>query len=115
MTDKAYDNLKWVALILLPALGTLYFALGQIWGLPFVEQVVGTVAALDTFLGLLLNKSSKDFQKVADTPTIIGNIIPLIDKDGSPDGFRLQATVENPIFEEGKLSAFRVTSPERLL
>ena len=58
MNDKVYDVLKWIAMILLPALGTLYFALAQIWGLPFAEQVVGTITAFDAFLGVLLGISS---------------------------------------------------------
>lgn len=49
LSDKTYNLLKWVALILLPALGTLYFALASIWGLPFGEQIVGTITAIDTF------------------------------------------------------------------
>ena len=56
--DKYYDFLKWVAQYLLPALGTLYFALSTIWGLPYGEQVVGTVTALDAFLGVILGLSS---------------------------------------------------------
>ena len=58
MNDKVYDVLKWIAMILLPALGTLYFALAQIWGLPCAEQVVGTITAFDAFLGVLLGISS---------------------------------------------------------
>lgn len=60
MNDKVYDVLKWIAMILLPALGTLYFALAQIWGLPCAEQVVGTITALDAFLGVLLGISSSN-------------------------------------------------------
>lgn len=50
MNDKTYDVLKWIATYLLPALGTLYFALAQIWNLPYGEQVVGSITAIDTFL-----------------------------------------------------------------
>ena len=62
-TNKTYDTLKWVAQYLLPALGTLYFALSGIWGLPYGEEVVGTVTALDTFLGILLGLSSAAYHK----------------------------------------------------
>ena len=51
---KLYSILKWTAQYLLPALGTLYFALAGIWGLPYGEQVVGTITALDTFLNVVL-------------------------------------------------------------
>ena len=59
MTNKVYDVLKWIALYLLPALGTLYFALSSIWGLPYGEQIVGTITAIDAFLGALLGISTK--------------------------------------------------------
>lgn len=61
LSDKVYDKLKWVAQILLPAIGTLYFALAGIWGLPYGEQVVGTVTAVDAFLGILLGLSSAKY------------------------------------------------------
>lgn len=64
MTDKIYDALKWVAMYLLPALGTLYFALAGIWGLPYGEQIVGTITAIDTFLGVLLGISTAQYKKV---------------------------------------------------
>lgn len=59
--DKFYNILKWVAQLLLPAAGTLYFSLSQIWGLPYGEQVVGTVVAIDTFLGVILGISSAKY------------------------------------------------------
>ena len=58
LSDKTYSLLKWISLILLPALGTLYFALAGIWGLPFGEQIVGTITAIDTFLGAILGIST---------------------------------------------------------
>lgn len=60
--EKTYNALKWIALYLLPALGTLYFALSGIWGLPYGEQVVGTITAFDTFLGVLLGISSANYE-----------------------------------------------------
>ena len=71
LSNETYDKLKWVAQIVLPALGTLYFALSSIWGLPFGEQIVGTITAIDTFLGALLKLSSDgysgDGQLIVDT------------------------------------------------
>lgn len=64
MNDKIYDLLKWIALILLPALGTLYFALAGIWGFPYAEQIVGTITAIDTFLGVCLRISTAKYNKV---------------------------------------------------
>ena len=63
MSNKTYDVLKWTAQFLLPAAGTLYFALAGIWGLPYGEQVVGTITAIDTFLGVLLGISSANYNK----------------------------------------------------
>ena len=63
MKNKTYDILKWIALVVLPALGTLYFALSGIWGLPYGEEIVGTITAIDTFLGALLGISSINYNK----------------------------------------------------
>jgi len=63
LSNSNYDWLKWVAQIFLPAFGTLYFALASIWGLPYAEQVVGTVTAIDAFLGALLGISTHYYNK----------------------------------------------------
>lgn len=62
MSNKTYDALKWIALYFLPAVGTLYFALASIWNLPFGEQIVGTITAIDTFLGVILGISSAQYK-----------------------------------------------------
>lgn len=66
MSNKTYDILKYIAQIVLPALGTLYFALSSIWGLPYGEQVVGTITAIDAFLGALLGISTMKYNKAGD-------------------------------------------------
>lgn len=66
MSNKVYDVLKYVTQIGLPALGTLYFALSNIWGFPYAEQVVGTVSAIVTFLGVLLGISSAKYKKESE-------------------------------------------------
>lgn len=63
MTNKTYDVLKWIAQYFLPALGTLYFALSNIWNLPFGEEIVGTITAIDAFLGVLLGISTVQYNK----------------------------------------------------
>ena len=63
LSNKTYEVLKWIALYLLPALGTLYFALAGIWGFPFGEEVVGTITAVDTFLGVILGISNAQYKK----------------------------------------------------
>lgn len=66
MSNKVYDVLKWIAQILLPAIGTLYFALAQIWGFPYAEEIVGTITAIDAFLGVILGISTYQYKKGAD-------------------------------------------------
>lgn len=61
MSNRTYDILKWITQLLLPALGTLYFALAGIWGFPYGEEVVGTLVAVDTFLGVCLGISTKKY------------------------------------------------------
>ena len=63
MNNRTYDVLKYIAQIALPALGTLYFALAQIWGLPWGEQIVGTITAIDAFIGALLHISTNQYKK----------------------------------------------------
>ena len=63
LSNKMYDVLKWIALVFLPALGTLYFALSGIWGLPYGEEIVGTIVAIDTFLGALIGVSTINYNK----------------------------------------------------
>ena len=67
MSNKVYDALKWIAMYLLPALGTLYFALAGIWGLPYGEQIVGTITAVGTFLGMILGVSASQYNKRVST------------------------------------------------
>lgn len=63
MDNKLYDILKWIAQIFLPAIATLYFAIAGIWGLPYGEEIVGTITAIDTFLGVLLGISTYNYNK----------------------------------------------------
>ena len=62
LSNNTYDVLKWIAQILLPSLGTLYFTLSSLWNLPFTNEVIGTITAIDTFLGFLLERSSATYK-----------------------------------------------------
>ncbi len=68
LSNKAYDVMKFIAQILLPALATLYFALAKIWGFPYGTEIVGTISAVDAFLGALLKLSSDKYYKETDPP-----------------------------------------------
>lgn len=59
--NTTYDTMKYTTEIILPGIGALYFALAQIWGLPNAEEVVGSLAALTVFLGLLVGYSRKSY------------------------------------------------------
>ena len=66
MSNKVYDVLKWIAMVVLPAIGTLYFALAGIWGFPYAEQIGGTITAVVTVLGVVLGISSAQYKKKAE-------------------------------------------------
>lgn len=66
LTNKTYDTLKSIAQIVLPAAGTLYFALAGIWGFPYGEEIVGTLTAIDAFLGVVLGYSSAQYNKAVE-------------------------------------------------
>ena len=63
MSNSTYDKLKFIAQVVLPAAGTLYAALAGIWGLPYAGQIVGTIVAVDTFLGVVLKISTSPYNK----------------------------------------------------
>lgn len=63
LSGKVYDVLKWITMIVLPAIGTLYFALAGIWGFPYGEAIVGTIAAITTCLGTIIGISTHQYNK----------------------------------------------------
>lgn len=63
MKPEVYAVVKWFSLIFLPAAGTFYFALSGFWGFPYGEQIVGTIAALTIFMGIVLGVSTNQFNK----------------------------------------------------
>jgi len=63
MSNRTYDIFYWIAQIVLPALGTLYFALASLWALPYSEQIVGTIALLTAFLGIFLGVNTAQYKK----------------------------------------------------
>ena len=67
LSNRQFDVLKSIAQVWLPALATLYFALSQIWGLPYGEAIVGTITAVDAFLGAVLGISTHLYNKKQGT------------------------------------------------
>ena len=66
MSNETYDLLKKIALIVLPALATLWLTLGKIWGLPYTEEIGATITAIDVFLGAVLGVSSARYNKMIE-------------------------------------------------
>ena len=63
LNNKLYDALRWVVMILLPALSALYAGLADYWGWPYVEQIVGSISVVDVFLGALMQISTRNYRK----------------------------------------------------
>lgn len=88
LSNKAYDWLKFIAQILLPGLATLYFAVAAIWGLPKAEEVVGTITALDVFLGLFLARQATAYN--ASDEKFDGSVDLMPDEENDLTDVRLQ-------------------------
>lgn len=86
LSNKAYDILKFLAQILLPASGTLYFALAGLWGLPAAEEIVGSITAVDAFLGVILGMSTTSYNK---SDARYDGTIDVEDKFGEPKRYTL--------------------------
>lgn len=110
INPKLYDFLKWVALVLLPALTALYVGVGSLWNFPAVTQVVGTMTVLDTVLGIILNKSSKNFLK----ERVVGDLIVKQDPDGLAAGITMVAHRDPLILDEQKQAIFNVKREQPL-
>lgn len=64
LPDKAYNVLKWICVLFLPALATLWFTLGKIWGFPYLAEIEATIIAIDTFLGAILGISAINYSRL---------------------------------------------------
>jgi hypothetical protein len=102
-----YDPLKFVTQIVLPALGTLYFALAGIWGLPSAEQVVGTIVAVDTFLGVVLQLSSTAYK---NSDAQYDGMIDVVESEGKT-GFTLNLEGSPHDIPKMKEVRFKVNPP----
>lgn len=88
LTNKVYDFIKSLALVILPAVGALYFAIASLWGLPYAEQIVGTIVAVDTFLGVFLRYAARQYE--ASGAQYDGDIVVARDESGELTGYSLQ-------------------------
>ena len=66
MSNKVYDILKWVAIIVLPALATLITVVFKVWNIPYGDEIAQTVTAVATFLGAILMVSHANYKKTVE-------------------------------------------------
>lgn len=95
LPPKLYDFLKWIALIVLPAVAALVITVGSLVHWDGAVVTAGVVTAVDTFLGLLLGKGSSNYAQA------FGDLIVQQDVDGTPMGLKVVGQQENPIFVDG--------------
>lgn len=115
LSNKSYDYIKALAQYVLPALGALYFALASIWGFQYAEQVIGTITAVDIFLGVVLGFSSKSYNsgpKVdGGTPNEVGSfVINTTEIDRAP--YRLELDADLADLENKDVISFRVKTSD---
>jgi hypothetical protein len=103
ITGKLYDWLKYIAQIFLPALGTLYFALAGLWNLPSAQGVVGTIVAVDTFIGVILGISQVNYNK-----QVASGVMNVARTDTGKTQFLLELDDDPSDLPEKKEARFRV-------
>lgn len=103
LSNRHYDLFKWVAQIGLPSVGTLYFALAGLWGLPASEEVVGTIVALDAFLGALLGLSSKQYDATASGTMVVSR-----SEDGEIQGYSMELEEDPTALADKKEVRFKI-------
>lgn len=108
LSSKTYDNLKRATQVGLPALGSLYFGLSQIWGLPAGEEVVGSLALLTTFCGVILGVSSKTYKN--SDADVDGEI--RIEKVEGKKVYALELEGDPGDFKDNQRVIFKVVDPE---
>lgn len=108
LSPKLYNKVKASALIVLPAFASLYFALGSIWGLPNVEQVVGSITVFDTFLGSIVGLSSRTYN---NSSARFDGHISIIDHPDGPKQYILELDSDPEDIDQKKSVTFRVGTP----
>lgn len=112
INPKIYDFLKYIALVILPAVAALVLGLGVTLNWSSAPVVAGVVTLVDTFLGAILGKSSSNYKK--QDPNVFGDLIVMQDYDGTPTGMRFVGHEENPVLEEGSQVVLNVRREQTL-
>lgn len=110
INPKLYDFLKWMALVVLPGFAALYASLGPVWNFSFVPQVVATITAIDTFLGIVLGKAAKNHAQ----QRTVGEVVVMQDPDGTPQGMKLVAYRDPLVLDEQDHVSFQVRREQTL-
>lgn len=105
LSNKVYDVIKVLAILILPALATLYFTIAQIWGLPMAEQVIGTITAITTFLGVIARLSSGSYQK---DPSNFDGIMNVVTKEDGGKVYDLSLHGDPETLQDQKVVTFKV-------
>lgn len=117
-TGKTYDMLKALAQLWLPAVGTLYFALAGLWGLPAAEEVVGTIVAIDAFLGVILGISSAQYNS-ENVGAIVAQELPsggktyTLELDGDPEDIEKVDEARFKVVKGEKVAKAIASAPRR--
>ena len=62
MSNKTYDTLKLIALLVLP-IGTFISTFFDIWAIPYAEQIQQTFIALDVLCGALVTIANELYKR----------------------------------------------------
>lgn len=110
MSNQTFDVLRFIAQIVLPAAGALYFGLAQIWNFPAAEQVVGTIALVDTFLGVLLGYQRKKYESAE--PAFDGALVVTTRENPAPDLYSLELSTSLDDIPARDTLILKVETPE---
>lgn len=106
LNNKTYDVIKWIAQYFIPAAGTLYAALSKIWGFPYGSEVVGTLSAIDIFLGAILGISSANYSGE-------GTLEIHSDPEADKDAYQLMLNVPVESLANRDSVTFKVSKPSQ--
>lgn len=98
LNEKSYQFLKWTVILLLPATSCLYASLGKIWGFPYIDQITGTLMAVQVFLGTIFGISCATYSGDTPAPTI--EPVPCVESiQEGPIEF-VEEPIEEPVIEK---------------
>lgn len=112
LNDKLYFVLNSLALVIFPAVGTLYFALAQIWGLPGAQEVIGTLVAVDTFLGVVVKVGQTSYK---NSENRFDGAINIEHKDDGGKTFQLDVSAHPMVLAQKPEITLKVNKPSEPL